>query len=97
MLAIASTSHARAGSGSFGTSAVNSITAGTLLMVLARIAAVALRPATVCTPSGCSSAKMRRSMPACVAAADHDEQPDEQHQQVPVDRGVDLAPAARGA
>src|SRR6476469_4139970 len=47
VLAIASASHARRGSGSAGTKRVNSITAGTLLTALERTAAAALRPATV--------------------------------------------------
>src|SRR5260221_10946744 len=68
VLAMAIVSHARGGSGRCGTSGVKSITAGTLLTTLERIAVVALRPATVWTPSGASAANNRRSIPARAAA-----------------------------
>ena len=93
MLAIASVSHARRGSGSRGTIRVNSITAGTLLTTFDSSAAVALSPATVCDAERPQRLEDPPIDSRALDGPDHDEEPDEQHQQIPVDRGVDLRAA----
>ncbi len=70
---------------------VKSITAGTLLMAFERTAVVALRPVSVVIPSGRQPAEDAPVEPRPFARTDDDEEADEQHEQIPVDRRVDLA------